>query len=272
MKGIILAGGSGTRLSPMTNSISKQLLPIYDKPMIFYSLANLMSIGIKDILIISTPRDIPAIKELLGNGNDLGISINYKIQNKPNGIAECFIIGEEFINNSPCCLILGDNIFYGEGMGANRKGQDLQPALQLKTGAYILTYRVSNPQDYGVAEFDKNNKVITLEEKPKQPKSNWAVTGLYFYDKQICDVAKNIKPSNRGELEITDVNKEYLKNDQLSVIKLGRGVAWLDAGTPESLLDCSNFVANIEKRQGLKIACLEEIAYLRGYINDSQFC
>ena len=262
MKGIILAGGSGTRLYPMTRTISKQLLPVYDKPMVYYPLALLMGIGIREILIISTPRDIPMIETLLGDGAGLGISIQYKVQPSPDGIAQAFILGEEFIGGEPSCLVLGDNIFYGhELMGK------LQNATKLTKGGLVMAYHVKDPERYGVVEFDGKMKAISIEEKPKEPKSNYAVTGLYFYDDKVVDIAKNLKPSDRGELEITDVNKEYLKRGELQVEIMGRGVAWLDTGTPDSLLQAAHYIQTVEERQGLKIACIEEIAFHRGFID-----
>jgi glucose-1-phosphate thymidylyltransferase len=265
MKGIILAGGKATRLYPVTKAVCKQLLPIYDKPMIYYPLSVLMLAGIRDIMIISTSKDIPRFQELLGNGRELGIHISYAVQPQPKGIAQSFIIGEKFIGKDSVCLILGDNVFYGYNLG-----EILQQASRLKKGAFILGYYVKYPQAYGVIEFDKNHNVKSIQEKPKKPKSNWAVTGIYFYDNDVVKIVKKITPSARGELEITDVNNAYLKRRALKAKMLGRGYAWLDTGTYDSLIDASVFIKTIEERQGLKIGCIEEVAYRMGYINKKQ--
>lgn len=265
MKGIVLAGGSGTRLYPITKSISKQIIPVYDKPMIYYPLSVLMLAGIKDILIISTPHDIHLYENLLGDGSELGIRLEYAIQPSPDGLAQAFIIGEQFIGNDNVCMILGDNIFYGFDFS-----RLLREASNLQDGAMVFGYYVNDPERYGVAEFDENGKVLSLEEKPLKPKSNYAVTGLYFYSNDVVKRAKTLKPSARGEYEITDLNKIYLEEGRLNVKLLGRGMAWLDTGTHDSLLEASNFISTIENRQGLKVACLEEIAYRNGYINREQ--
>ncbi len=265
MKGIILAGGSGTRLYPITRSVSKQILPVYDKPMIYYPLSVLMLAGIKEILVISTPTDIGLYENLLGDGSQLGIAISYKIQPSPDGLAQAFILGEEFIGDDSVCLILGDNIFYGYNFR-----NILKEAAELKDGSIVFGYYVNDPQRYGVVEFDANGKVISIEEKPETPKSNYAVTGLYFYSNDVVRKAKNLKPSKRGELEITDLNRLYLNENRLKVKLLGRGFAWLDTGTHDSLLQASNFIATIEQRQGLKVSCIEEIAYKMGFICKEQ--
>ncbi|WP_422669669.1 glucose-1-phosphate thymidylyltransferase RfbA [Candidatus Methylopumilus planktonicus] len=264
-KGIILAGGSGTRLYPVTQSISKQLLPVYDKPMIYYPLSTLMLGGIQDILIISTPDDTPRFESLLGDGSQWGLNISYKVQPSPDGLAQAFILGDTFIGNDLSALVLGDNIFYGHDFN-----ELLGNAMQRESGATVFAYHVHDPERYGVAEFDSTNKVLSLEEKPKNPKTNYAVTGLYFYDKDVVEMAKSLKPSPRGELEITDLNRLYLENEKLNVEIMGRGYAWLDTGTHDSLLEASQFFATLENRQGLKVSCPEEISYRQGWINASQ--
>ena len=265
MKGIILAGGSGTRLYPLTRAVSKQMLPVYDKPAIYYPLSTLMLAGIRDILIISTPRDVPVIQSLLSDGSEFGINLSYAVQEKPNGLAEAFIIGEDFIGKDSVALILGDNVIHAYNLQ-----EMLSKLTKLKEGAVIFGYRVKNPEDFGVVEFDKSGKVISLEEKPKKPKSDYAVPGLYFYDNDVISIAKSVKPSARGELEITSVNEEYLRRGKLNVKLLSRGVSWLDIGSYDGLMDASMFVSILQKRQGLYVACIEEIAYRMGYINRDQ--
>jgi glucose-1-phosphate thymidylyltransferase len=265
VKGIVLAGGSGTRLHPSTKVVSKQLLPVYDKPMVHYPLATLMLAGIRDILVISTPTDLPLYRKLLGDGRDLGLKLSYAEQATPGGLAQAFLLGRDFVGKDPVALVLGDNVFYGHGMSSL-----LQASVHTNDGATVFGYYVKDPERYGVAEFDASGTVVGLEEKPKQPRSNWAVTGLYIYDNQVLEIAAGLKPSPRGELEITDVNKEYLRRGKLKLVRLGRGVAWLDTGTHRSLLDASQFIATIESRQGLKVACLEEVAWRMRFITRQQ--
>ncbi len=268
MKGIILAGGSGTRLYPLTKAISKQIMPVYDKPMIYYPLSTLMLAGISEVLIISTPRDLPVFKELFGDGSQLGMSFSYAVQEYPRGLADAFIIGDKFIGSDACALVLGDNIFYGQSF--SKMLREVCKRTETTKGATIFGYYVRDPREYGVVEFDENGKALSIEEKPAEPKSNYAVPGLYFYDNDVVEIAKNVKPSKRGEIEITSINNEYLSRGDLKVETLGRGFAWLDTGSHDSLLDAANFVATFQKRQGLYISCIEEIAYKRGFIDKEQ--
>ncbi|HLE96280.1 MAG TPA: glucose-1-phosphate thymidylyltransferase RfbA [Candidatus Thermoplasmatota archaeon] len=265
MKGILLAGGAGTRLHPVTRVVSKQLLPVYDKPMVFYPLSTLMLAGIRDVLVISTPHDLPAYRKLLGDGAELGLRLSYAEQPRPGGLAQAFVIGREFVGRDRVALVLGDNIFFSHGLAAM-----LQEAAGAGEGATVFGYRVKDPERYGVAEFDEDGRVVGIEEKPKAPRSNWAITGLYFYDNHVLDIAADLKPSARGELEITDVNREYLARGKLRLVKLSRGAAWLDTGTHRSLLEAANFIQTIENRQGLKVACLEEVAYRMGFVDKAQ--
>ncbi|HVE39388.1 MAG TPA: glucose-1-phosphate thymidylyltransferase RfbA [Planctomycetota bacterium] len=265
MKGIILAGGAGTRLHPLTRVVSKQLLPVYDKPMIYYPLSVLMLAGLREVLIISTPHDLPAFRNLLGDGRSLGMTFSYAEQPRPEGLAQAFLIGREFLAGGPACLILGDNLFYGHGLT-----ETIQEAAKLQRGARIFAYRVRDPERYGVVEFDAAGKALSIEEKPKAPRSNYAVPGLYFYDKEVCSVAASLRPSARGELEITDLNRQYLSRETLQVSMMGRGIAWLDTGTPRSLIEAGTFIEAIEERQGLKVACLEEIAWQNGWIGEQE--
>lgn len=265
MKGIVLAGGSGTRLYPLTKSVSKQIMPVYDKPMIYYPLSTLMLAGISEILIISTPRDLPVFRDLLGSGEQIGLKLSYAVQEEPRGLAEAFVIGEEFIGNDHVALVLGDNIFYGQNFS-----DTLKRVVEREEGATVFGYYVKNPEGYGVAEFDEQMNVISIEEKPEHPKSNYAIPGLYFYDNDVVEIAKTIQPSDRGELEITSVNNEYLKRGKLKMQLLGRGFSWLDTGNPDALMEAANYIATIQKRQGLYVSCIEEIAYKRGFIDKEQ--